>query len=516
LNLTNRSGNSLQYRVNNGVPNQLTQFINNFEQKLWMRNDAFFVQEQWTIDRLTLQGALRYDRSWSWAPPQSMGPERFLPTPLSFEETPVVDAYHDLTPRMAATYDLFGNGKTALKGTLGKYLDAATTASNYGLSNPTSRIPQNVARTWTDADGDFVPDCDLLNPNAQDLRPTGGDACGAYANRNFGTAVFSNTIDPDILSGWGVRPSDWQIGVSVQHEVLPRVSVEIGYFWRWFQGFTVTDNLAVTAADFDQFSVTAPSDPRLPGGGNYTLSGFYDVKPSLFGVTDNFITYSDKYGEQYQRFQGVDITASARPRNGLTIQGGVSWGRSTADSCEIRDKVPEIAALNPWCHIVTGQLPQYKTVGSYVIPRVDVQTSVTFTSKPGINVSLFGTPVAGGAFAANYTLPTVAPANNPSAPSVATNTTLGRAPAGGVPNITVNLVEPHSFLGNRVNEMNLRLSKIFRFGRTKANLGIDIYNLLNSAAPLSYNQAFIVNGSWLTPTSVMSARFAKVSMQFDF
>ena len=276
-----------------------------------------------------------------------MGPERFLPTPLSFEETPVVDAYHDLTPRMAATYDLFGNGKTALKGTLGKYLDAATTASNYGLSNPTSRIPQNVARTWTDADGDFVPDCDLLNPNAQDLRPTGGDACGAYANRNFGTAIFSNTIDPDILSGWGVRPSDWQIGVSVQHEVLPRVSVEVGYFWRWFQGFTVTDNLAVTAADFDQFSVTAPSDPRLPGGGNYTLSGFYDVKPALFGVTDNFITYSDKYGEQYQRFQGVDITASARPRNGLTIQGGVSWGRSTADSCEIRDKVPETSRPQP-------------------------------------------------------------------------------------------------------------------------------------------------------------------------
>ena len=86
LNLTNRSGNNLQYRVNNGVPNQLTEFINNFEQKLWMRNDAFFAQEQWTIDRLTLQGALRYDHSWSWAPAQHIGPERFLPTPLDFAE----------------------------------------------------------------------------------------------------------------------------------------------------------------------------------------------------------------------------------------------------------------------------------------------------------------------------------------------------------------------------------------------------------------------------------------------
>jgi Carboxypeptidase regulatory-like domain len=505
LNLTNRSGNNLQYRVNNGVPNQLTEFINNFEQKLWMRNDAFFAQEQWTIDRLTLQGALRYDHSWSWAPPQHIGPERFLPTPLDFAERPVVDAYHDLTPRLAATYDLFGNGKTALKATLGKYLDAATTASNYGLSNPTSRIPQNVARTWTDADGDFAPDCDLLNPDAQDLRPTGGDACGAYANRNFGTAVFSNTIDPDILSGWGVRPSDWQVGFSVQHEVVPRVSVEVGYFLRWFQGFTVTDNLAVTAADFDQFSVTAPADPRLPGGGNYTLSGFYDVKPALFGATDNFITYSDKYGKQYQRFHGVDVTASARPGNGLTIQGGVSWGRSTADSCEIRDKVPETATLNPWCHIVTGQLPQYKTVGSYVVPKVDVQTSVTFTSKPGIQVSQFGTPAGGGALAANYTVSNAVVAQS-----------LGRNLSGNTPNVTVNLIEPHTLLGDRVNEMDIRVGKIVRFGKSRVNVGFDVYNLLNSSAVLSYNQAFIPNGRWLTPTSVMTARFAKVSAQFDF
>jgi hypothetical protein len=504
-NLTNRSGNALQYRVNNGVPNQLTQYINNFEQRLWMRNDAFFAQEQWTVNRLTLQGALRYDRSWSWAPPQRMGPERFLPTPLSFPETPVVDAYHDLTPRMSATYDLFGNGKTALKATLGKYLDAATTASNYGLSNPTSRIPQNVARTWTDANSNFIPDCNLNDGNAQDLRGSGGDACGAWANRNFGTAIFSNTIDPDILSGWGVRPSDWQVGVSVQHEVLPRVSIEVGYFRRWFQGFTVTDNRAVTAADFDQFSVTAPSDPRLPGGGNYTLSGLYDVRPALFGVTDNLISYSDKYGKQYQRFNGVDITASARPRNGLTVQGGVSWGRSTADSCEIRAKVPETAPLNPWCHIVTGQLPQYKSVGTYIVPKVDVQTSVTFTSKPGIQVSQFGTPAGGGALAANYTVANAVVAQS-----------LGRSLSGAAPNATVNLIEPHTLLGDRVNEMDIRVGKILRFGGTKVNVGLDVYNLLNSAAVLSYNQAFIPGGRWNVPTSVMTARFAKISAQFDF
>jgi hypothetical protein len=88
--------------------------------------------------------------------------------------------------------------------------------------------------------------------------------------------------------------------------------------------------------------------------------------------------------------------------------------------------------------------------------------------------------------------------------------------SGNAPNVTVNLIEPHTLLGDRVNEMDIRVGKILRFGRSRVNVGFDVYNLLNSSAVLSYNQSFIANGSWLTPTSVMTARFAKVSAQFDF
>ena len=70
--------------------------------------------------------------------------------------------------------------------------------------------------------------------------------------------------------------------------------------------------------------------------------------------------------------------------------------------------------------------------------------------------------------------------------------------------------------GDRVNEVDLRLGKIIKIGRTRTTVGVDIYNLLNSAAILSYNQAFIAGGAWLAPTSDMSARFAKLSLQFDF
>ena len=500
----NRSANDLRYRVNNGVPNQLTQYVHNQQNDLWMRNDALYAQQQYTRGRLTLQGALRFDRAKSWAPDQRLE-SRFWAQPLVFEETAVVDSYKDLTPRASVAYDLFGNGKTALKANLGKYLESTVTASNYGLGNPTSRIATNVTRTWTDRNGNWLPDCNLSNPQTQDLGP-GQDFCGVINNLNFGTATFSNTIDPDILQGWGVRPSDWQWSVGVQHEVLPRTSITVDFVHREFYGFAVTDNLAVTPSDYSQFSIPAPLDPRLPGGGGYQVGTLYDLNnPALFGVTNNYITYSDNYGNAYQKFNGIDVMVNARPGNGLTVQGGFSGGYSTSDNCEVREKVPEIALLNPYCHIETSFLPQYKGLATYILPKIDVSVSGTFTSKPGIQVSGFGTPVAGGAFAANYTV-----SNAVVAPI------LGRPLAGNAPNITVNLIEPHSILGARVNELNMRFGKIFRFGGTRANVGVDFFNLLNAATPLSYNQAFIPNGAWLTPTSVLSARFAKLSLQLDF
>src|SRR5262249_35066651 len=164
---------------------------------------------------------------------------------------------------------------------------------------------------------------DLLNPLAQDLRAAGGDFCAALSNQNFGKPVFSNTIDPDTLQGSGTRGADWQIGASVQQELLPRVSVEIGYFRRWLQNFLVTDNLSVLPAAFDRFSITAPADPRLPGGGGYVIPDLYNVSQAKFGQTNNFVTFSGKVAEQYQRYNGLMLNLSARPRNGLTLQGGV-------------------------------------------------------------------------------------------------------------------------------------------------------------------------------------------------
>lgn len=316
----------------------------------------------------------------------------------------------------------------------------------------------------------------------------------ALSDQNFGRpSTFSNTIDPEVLGGWGVRSGDWGFGASIQQEILPRVSAEVGYFRRWLVNFTTNDNRRVTAAQFDRFSITAPRDPRLPDGGGYLLSNLYNVTPTLFGQTDNLLTGAGNFGEQYQVYNGIQFKVTARPRNGLTLQGGLNSGKTVMDNCEVRDVLPEIAAVNPFCHNDPGMITRLSGLAAYTIPRIDVSVSGTFRSDPGLPL------------AANYAVPSAAVAES-----------LGRAPSGGVPNVVVNLLAPGEQFGDRVNEIDLRVAKVLRFGRTRANVGFDLYNLFNSSAVLSYNQTFVPSGPWLQPLLVLTPRFVKFTAQLDF
>ena len=183
-----------------------------------------------------------------------------------------------------------------------------------------------VTRAWTDANQNFVPDCDLLNPAAQDLRASGGDLCGVVSNTSFGKNVLTNNFDPGILNGWGVRPSDWSLGVSIQQQIGRRSSVDVTYTRRWYHGFSVVDNRALQPSDLTPFSIVAPADPRLPGGGGYVVSGLYDVVPEKAGQVDNYVTDSTTYGRWYQYFNGIDATVTGTGRKRLHARGGHEHG----------------------------------------------------------------------------------------------------------------------------------------------------------------------------------------------
>jgi hypothetical protein len=508
----------LWYRVSNGVPNQLTQTISP-----WINNaragwDAIFAQEQWTMGRLTLQGALRFDLARSWFPEQNIAPDRFLPVAFAFPETKGIDSYKDITPRFGVAYDVFGNGRTAVKMNLGRYLEGVGVQLNYANSNPTLRIPTStgpfgvpgVTRTWIDANSNWVPECDLSNPLANGnpaATPGGGgaDFCGQISNLRFGQPVLTGNYDPDLLSGWGVRAGDWSFGVSAQQQILQRMSIEVGYYRRSFDGFSLTDNLSLQPGDLTPYSITAPSDPRLPNGGGYTIGTLYDVVPGKAGQINNLATPTEKYGKQYQHFNGVDVTLSLRA-SGFTFQGGTSTGQNVADACDVRANLPELSTnigaglvgsnvsmTSPYCHVAYGVLTQLRGLGSYTIPKIDAQVSAVFQSKPGAQLS------------ANYAVPAATIAQS-----------LGRAPSGNVTNVVVNLIEPGSLYGDRINQLDFRFAKNFQFGGKRAMISLDLYNALNVNPVLTYNNSFTPGGPWLQANSILTGRLARISAEWTF
>src|SRR5712691_7349984 len=193
----------LDFRVNNGVPNQITENINAFKQISRVRYDAFYAQEQWTLGRVTVQGALRYDYARSYFPEQTVGAQRFLPASVTYPRSDGVTGYKDLAPRGGVAWDVFGTGKTSIKINAGKYVQNANSGLTYTALNPSGRLTTSVTRTWTDRNGDFVPDCDLLNPLVQG---TTVDFCGQMSDVNFGKDRFTSTLDDKLVNGWSVRP----------------------------------------------------------------------------------------------------------------------------------------------------------------------------------------------------------------------------------------------------------------------------------------------------------------------
>lgn len=438
---------------------------------------GIYAQDQWTIDRMTLNLGVRFDYLNAKLEAQNFPAGTFVPA-RALGELTGLPRWKDINPRLGLAYDLFGNGKTALKTSLSRYV-ASQTVGFASQFNPLGGTVTGAGfsgtgadtRTWTDPNGDRIVQLSELGPSGNPL---------------FGSTTLVTNPSPDVKEGWFKRGYNWEYSASIQHELRPRMSASFGYFRRWFGNYTHTDALLVSPADYDPYCMTAPNDSRLPLAGQQ-ICGLFDVRAASRGnlSINRLVDFADS-SKRKNIFNGFDYTVSARMRDKLLLGGGASTGRVRNVSCETFDS-PDVR----FCDNTTPWITQVKLLASYTLPY-SVQISGTLQS------------VKGPALSANYTVT--------SATAAANGVTLGRAFAAG--SATVTLLEPNTLYGDRLNQTDLRLARLFRYGRTRFQVMADIYNVFNANPVLAYNTTF--GAEWLRPTDVLQGRLVKIGGQLQF
>ena len=470
----------VNYRFNNGIPNQITQYATPFITKERLRDVGIYAQDQWSLRNLTLNIGVRFDYFHGYVPPQDISAGQFLQA-RSFGAVKNVPNWKDISPRVGAAYDIFGTGRTAVKASLGRYV-GRTTTDLAGANNPVTTSVNQVNRAWNDVNRNFVPDCDLKNFAAN-------GECEAIQNSNFGRTNITTRYSEDAITGWFARDYHWDTSVEVQHQVGANMSVSAGYYRNWYGNFLVTDNVLVAPADFSPYSVVAPSDPRLPGGGGYTVSGLYDISPAKFADVNNLVVPVSNFGDQSQVSNFVNVTFNARLPRGVQLGGGVDTGRIVQDRCFVVDSPQELQH----CRNVTPFEAQtdIKLHGSYPLPA-DFVVSAVYQNMSGIPID------------ASYAATTAEIAR-----------TLGRNLAGGARTATVPLLAPNSMFEDRRTRLDLRFTKLFRVkGRVGIQANTDIYNVMNSNGIQQVTTTY--GPRWLLPQNIVEPRVIQFSGRVTF
>ena len=321
--------------------------------------------------------------------------------------------------------------------------------------------------------GNFVPDCDLFTMAAN-------GECGA-GPANFGQLSSVTAFNPETRFGWGNRPWNAEFSTSVQHELMPRVSMDVGYFRRWYGNFLVIDNRANTAADFDPYSITGAASIRACRTAAATRSsGLYNLNPASSAWWTTTRRFASDFGKQTETWNGVDLSVNARLQNGLMVQGGFNTGR-TIDR-QLRgggEGRHDDGRLRARAHRQpdAALLPQRQQLAAPDQGAGDLRGAAD-RHEPGGDAAEQPDVNAGMGIIANYI-----------ATNAAVQPSLGRPLSGGAANATVNLVEPNTLYGDRVNQLDVRLGKTLAVRRDRRVLvNFDISNVLNSSVELQYEQ----------------------------
>jgi carboxypeptidase family protein len=490
----------LNYQFNRGVPVRIDYAVAMpfFQQERQNHEIGLFAQDAWTMGRFTLNLGLRWDYITMGFPAADLPAGLYVPA-RHVDALKGVPEWSDINPRIGTSIDVFGNGRTAVKVSYGRYNQLSRSDMTRRFHPFTSSV-SSAFREWNDSfygpgdprTGNYIPDCDLKN-----FRLNG--ECGVISNEFFGQFQPRATQYDDAIIKDN-RDFLWDFFTEVQHEVIRGLSVNFGYNRNWTGTFQVTDNLLVGPDNYDEFCITVPNDQRLPNAGQQ-LCGFYDIEPALLGRGAAFVTTSDKFGKQQRYWDGFQVGANGRLPHGVTMGGGVDFGRQVDDHCftvDIPNQPAGIAgtqlAGGPFCRQVTewANLLDFRLRGSVPLPY-GLSAGLVYRNTPGAEIN------------ANLT--------------VARNQVRFVDPARTAPLTTatrvVPLYAPNSVYGDRFAQLDVALNKTFDVGVARLVARLDLYNALNSSSIQAVVAAYTATG-WQRPTQFIPARLIRVTGTLQF
>jgi hypothetical protein len=478
----------------NGVPNLVNVYNTPVASHENQNADmGVFVQDSWTRKRLTLNMGVRFEYFNAEIAKQDVPAGRFVPQ-RNFAQVSNLPNWFDIAPRFGVAYDLFGNARTALKGTLNKYMagQGVGFAQRY---NPLQL--QTDTRTWNDVNRDNI---------AQD------NEIGPSNNRAFGLPVLQRRPGPDIG-----REYDIEYTAGIQHEIVSGISVNVAYYRRGTHNFTITTPLQFSRSDYTIVNIVNPLDG--------TLIPIYNLDPAKNGLLDRVDTNSTDSSLRRLTYNGIEIGTSGRFK-GASFFGGWTFDRRMLVHCDEIENwgnlqgSPSPAAASPlypagtinvnqpkadyhYCDQSEPGIPflhEFKLAGSYLLPWWDIQANVAFQSYPGALLPTRWT--------LNRATRYPADCRGPCTPGALV-----------IPNLTlasyqVDLTPPGSNYYKRQNQVDFGIRKLFRMKQYTLSGQFDLFNMLNSS--YVQTQIFNLGPSLGTPTKILQPRLLRLAAQLRF
>jgi hypothetical protein len=280
--------------TNNGVPNSVRLVNTPSGHKESGVNTGVYVQDSWRLGRWTLNPGVRYERFVMSIPAQSAPAGTWVPARDFAAQDGIVN-WNTVSPRIGASWDVFGDGRTAIKGGASRYdrLEGVTLAQPLNLRNIAFETCP-----WADANSDLVAQTSeiAMSRCTGSLQPTLGN------------------VDPGLK-----RPHQWEYTAMVQRQVGASTSVSLGYYGRRFTDLYTTVNAAVPPSAYTPVTVTNPLT-----GSPITV---YNQDPSTRTAVRSVLTTIPNL---LQTYNGVEVQLHTRMHN-ATVFGGVTIGRDYGD-----------------------------------------------------------------------------------------------------------------------------------------------------------------------------------------